>query len=279
MRRFFLIAICFFPVSESQGGVFTVLDGDFQANVYELRYYTKTNNLVKNGVATPLGATPLNDLFLTNSGNNGAHPTSWERTGDGGTFNLQAPGVAGGFGVGANSTWNTFATSTMGFDFSAVSGQIAQVELISRNFLFQFAPWGDESFNDQIFGDVATPATFGTGSYTNLYTFTGNNPSNSGSAPGAIGFGGVGDITGSISSVWLNNPDKLELRFGYQLIDTNIPGRHLQLFRDGSGAGDEGFMLRVTLAEEAVVPEPSSLLLFGIGILTLLASRHYSKQG
>jgi hypothetical protein len=45
-----------------------------------------------------------------------------------------------------------------------VSGQIVRVELVELNhWLFQFSPFNDEALGDSIFGDVATPTTFGGG--------------------------------------------------------------------------------------------------------------------
>lgn len=91
---------------------FVVADGDFSGGIYELRYDTKTNQLVKNGVSTVLDTTPLDDLFLTNSGNT-IHP-AWEPASDGSVSYLQAVGQFGGFGGGTNSTFNTSASATMG---------------------------------------------------------------------------------------------------------------------------------------------------------------------
>ncbi len=50
-------------MSSSLRAEFVVGDADLQDGVYELRYYTQRNVLVKNGVSTSLDSTPLNDLF------------------------------------------------------------------------------------------------------------------------------------------------------------------------------------------------------------------------
>lgn len=270
-------------VAETSAGPFVVSNADFSGNVYELRYYTSTNLLVQNGVATVQDSTPLTELFITNTGNAGQQAYQYYGA-DSGVKYFQASGRFGGWGGGANSTWNTSAAATMGFDLSSVSGQVAKVELITRQNIAQFAPWNDEAFGDQVFADIATPVTFGTGAYTNLYTFTGDNLP-AGSGPSGYASNSVIDVTSFLSSSWLNNPGNLEFRFGYQLIDTDIPGRHLQLFRDNSfwspSSGslvDDSFMLRVTLADTSPVPEPSSIVLLGIGGIALAGYGYRRKR-
>lgn len=241
---------------------FVVTDSDFVDGVYVLRYDAWTQALSKNGVvqSSPL---PLSSLFLTNAGNT-ANP-AWERASDGSVAYLQAPGICGGFGCGTNSTWNTSAAATMGFDFSALSGQIASIELVSSNHIFQFSPWHTHALGDYIYGAVATPVAFGGGTYTEMYRQTGNNAD--GTGLGALSTWDV-DITSFLASGWLDDPSLLELKFGYELLNTDIPGRHLQLFRTAPGSEQAiGFSLRVTLVEEEVeVPEPATLLLIGLGL-------------
>ncbi len=258
-----LAGLFWLVVADSVSAVpFVVADGDFSGGIYELRYYPKSNQLVENGVVTVLGMTPLDDLFLTNSGNT-IHP-AWERAVDGAVSYLQAVGETNGFG----STFNTSASATMGWDFSGLSSQFSKVELVSINPIFQFVPFNDESLGDTVFGEVATPAAFGAGPFTTIYSHTSDNAD--GMGPTSLSTSGVIDITGLLSGPWLDNPDLLELKFGYELVDTDIPGRHIQLFRDGVGTfpNDSGFMLRVTL-----VPEPSTLILAVFILFAIVAHR------
>lgn len=240
---------------------FVVTDAHFVGNVYELRYYTSSNQLFLNGVATALDATPLDDLFLTNASNT-ASP-AWQRGSDFGAAFLLAPSSKG-----------TSAAATMGWDLSGVSGQVAGVELLTRNFIFDFVPWNDEALGDSIFADVATPAAFGGGPYTNVYSFTSNNAA--GAGPGADGSGGIADLTPLLAGAWLADPGLLELRFGYQLLGTDIPSNHLQLFRDafGSFPTNNGFMLRITLASP--VPEPGAAWLLACAALPWLT---FARRG
>ena len=262
------IAALLSVVGSAHAVPFVVTDADFVANVYELVYYARTNLLVKNAVATPLDSDPTDDLFLTNAGNT-QYP-AWERDYgyDSGVRYLQAPGAYRGFGGGTNSTYNTSAAATMGWDFSAVSGSVATVELRSRNVLFQFDPWDDEAYGDTIYGDIATPSSFGAGPYTRLYSFTGDY--------GPTYESPFLDVTSLLPSSWLANPQLLELKYGYELANTDIPGKHLQLFRNNNGQypAEDGFMLRVTLAEQPdIIPEPATLSLLALGGLGLLAKR------
>jgi hypothetical protein len=262
--------------SRSLAAPFVVTDGDFVGEVYELQYRTFTNQLIENGNAVVLDGTPLDDLFLTNTGNTGQ--PAWQYFGsDLNVHYLQAPGQFGGFGGGANSTFNTSASATMGWDLSGVTGAVEKVELMASNFLFQFSPWNDEALGDAIFAEVATPGAFGGGPYTNLWQFVSNNADGTGA--GAIGEGALIDITGALSGSWLSNPGLLEFRFGYQLQDTDIPGRHLELFRDvaGDGASIDGLRLRITLAP-AEVPEPSTTLLLASALLLVAWSRLSRKR-
>ncbi len=252
-----------------------VHDSDFASDTYELRYYSKSQTLFKNGVGTSLSTQSfINQHFMQNSGNT-ANP-AWV---PGDTFSsgvryLMASGQFGGFGNGANSTWNTSASATMGWDFSSISKDIVKVELVSRSPIFQFVPWNDESLGDTIYGSVATPTTFGAGPHTEIYSHTSNNPN--GTGVGALITDGIIDLTSLLSASWLSNPDLLELKFGYELANTNIPSRHLQLFRDNTGTygNTDGFMLRVTTASSAgSVPEPTSFAIFALMGVCVCGSR------
>jgi len=256
-------------ISPAQAAFFTVSDADLKGGVYELRYYTQRNLLVKNGMGTVLDSTPLDNLFLTNAGNT-SYPAYEYYGSDSGVRYLQATGAYGGWGGGVNSTWNTSAAATMGWDFSSLSGPIVKVELLTYQNIGQFPDWNDEALGDKIFADVATPSAFGAAMYTNLYTFTSDNAD--GTGPGGYAANSVINITGNLSSAWLNDPQKLEVRFGYELVNTDIPGRHLQLFRDNSTTGfpDNSFMLRVTVGS-AEVPEPSSLIILMGSVVCSLA--------
>jgi hypothetical protein len=271
MRCLLCAALVFF-VSSTLRAEFVVGDADLQGGVYELRYYTQRNILVKNGVSSSLDSTPLSELFLTNTGNAG-HPAYEYYGTDSGVRYLQATGAYGGWGGGVNSTWNRSAAATMGWDFSQLTQRIAKVELLTFHGLMQFVPWNDEALGDRVFADVATPSVFGGGSYTNIYTLVSDNAD--GSKPVSYFSTTVIDISDRLASEWLADPQKLELKFGYELLNTDIPSRHLQLFRDNSTSGlpDTSFMLRVTM-----VPEPGGFVLLAFGVLGALAGVFVSRR-
>ncbi len=227
-------------------GAFFVTDVNTPGGVYELRYYVGSNRLFENGISTVLGPTPLTQLLLTNSGSSGG--AAWETVTSQGFHFLQAPA---GFG--------TSAAATLGWDLSGVTGGVAKVELLSDHHLFQFFPHNLKSLGDSIFADVATPSSFGAGPYTNLYTHVSDNASRTG--PDFVATVGTIDITACLPATWLAAPDLLELRFGYELLDTDIPNIHLQLFREGGSTfpADDGFMLRITLDSAAVDADADGL--------------------
>jgi hypothetical protein len=211
---------------------FTVTDSDFVDGVYDFHYYTFPNTaaqaVAKRTVINGIDQV-ISDPTLTNFG--------WE-FGDPYTPSIGFWAAAGPFGA-----TNTAGEITMGWDFAAITGQIEKVELRTRNFLFQFPPWTGHAVGDEIAGFVATPNSFGTGAFTQLYSFVGNNTIDT------IGSALVEDITTSLPSAWLMNPVLLELKFTYSQTPTpTIPGRHIQIFRDNTGTDDDGFVLRVTLA-------------------------------
>lgn len=270
--RCLLCAALLLLVSSSLRAEFVVGDADLQNGVYELRYYTQRNILVKNGVSSSLDGTPLGELFLTNTGNTG-RPAYEYYGADSGIRYLQATGAYGGWGDGANSTWNRSAAATMGWDFSQLTQRIAKVELLTFHGIMQFVPWNDEALGDRVYADLATPTEFGGGSYTNIYTFRGDNAD--GSKPVSYFSTAVIDISDRLASEWLADPQKLELKFGYELANTDIPSRHLQLFRDNSTSGlpNTSFMLRVT-----AVPEPGGFLLLSLGLTGVLVRVAFARR-
>ncbi len=181
-------------MASALGAPFILDDNDFENGVYELRYYTASNLLVKNGVAT-------------------------------------------------------------------------FVELLTRQVIFQFTPWHTHALGDAIYAEVATPSAFGDGPYETIYHIVSDNADGTGS--GALEAGFVA-VTSLLSTEWLSNPGLLEFKFGYELQNNSIPGKHLQLFRDNFGEYPEnnGFMLRITL-----IPEPATLGLLAWGGLGMMAMR------
>jgi hypothetical protein len=207
---------------------FTITDNDFIDGVYEFRYYSNGQKTLVNGTTI----TPAS-LFITNDG--------WQGPGSLGNFWY----ANGGF------TAQLAGTLTMGWKLSEVTHPIAKVEIQVDALFSQFDPWTDEAWGDRQYGEIATPdAIFGTESYTSFFEFIGDNNSSTNT------FGNDGqliDITDLISSNWLADPTLFELKLGYEQhpIDAahpSIPAHHIQVFRDGTGTGDDSFLLRITLA-------------------------------
>ena len=228
-----ILMIGFTAGKAEAGSPFAVTDSDFVDGVYDFHYYTYSNTfsvpLAKRTVINGVDQ-GTSDPTLTNSGWAFGDPFS-------GLIGFWA--AAGPFGA-----TNTAGELTMGWDFSAITGQIASVELKTRHFLFKFDPWNTHALGDEIAGFVATPNVFGSGIFSQLYSFVGDNTT------ATIGSGAIEDITSFLPGGWLMTPDLLELKFTYaQTPSPTIPGRHLQIFRDNTGVGDDGFLLRVTLVE------------------------------
>ncbi len=257
---------------QASSAPFSVTNGDFVGNSYTFSYFTRLNQSF-NGANAPV----IGDPWLTNSG--------WVRSGVASTNYWQLPPAGLGRLYGGSGV-----SGTVGWDFSGITGAIAKVELLSANILFQIPQGpggiGDRAIGDKVTGDVATPASFGTGAYTNMYTLTGDG----GILPNqnVLGNGGgsdpntrtLMDITSLLSPVWLNNPNLLELRFGFQQNPSGLDifSDSAQVFRslDTGGVDDElGMRLVVTMSNTAVVPLPAALPLFmgGLGLLGFLNLR------
>lgn len=243
---------------------FVVGDGDFVGGVYDFHYYNEGGSrTVINGVNQG-----LSDPTLTNAG--------WVCCRDDGPRFWHAQGAPFGFAA------LTSGALTMGWDFSAVTGQIEKVEINPRHFLFQQNPWNEEAVGDRIAGFVSTPAAFGAGTYQQIYNYVGT-----AGTQAAVGAGTLTDYASALASSWLADPGLLELRFTYeQTPGTNpgstvytesnftIPAGHLQLFRDNTGTGDSGFVFRVTLRQEAAaIPAPAALPLFACALAGLAILR------
>ena len=250
----FVLAACWFT-PKLNADIFNVTDADFVGGVYEFRYYSTSNKVFVNGTEVSYSS-----LVMTSDGVTGPVAEGggkyWEATGHFGALQL-----AGDL--------------TMGWDFSAVSLNVNQVELLTNAAIFQFNPWAPHAFEDIIFGEIATPGSFGGSAYDRYFEYEGDNN-------GAIGaYSNVGliqDVTSLVDNSWLSNPDLFELRLGYQqhAIDgahPNIPGKHIQFFRDGGGGGDQSFLFRVT---SNAIPEPSGILLLG-GLAGLVAFRRRKR--
>jgi hypothetical protein len=216
------------------GGVFaasfTVRNSDFVNGVYDFHYYTFPNtapvSVAKRTVVNGIDQ-GVSDPTLTKSG--------WE-FGDPFTPNIGYWAATGVF-----ETTQTTGALTMGWDFSPFTGRIAKIEMKARHVLFAFDPWIVHAQGDQIAGFVATPATFGAATYTPIYSLSVVNTTVSSES--------IMDITSLLPAAWLNDPGLLELKFTYtQTPNPTVPGRHIEIFRDNTGAGIDGFLFRVTLA-------------------------------
>lgn len=225
--------------------IFTITDADFSAGVYDLTYFSTTNKVFVNGVETPFGS-----LVMSNTG-------------------LSGPTYEGSVAYWyANGYYNATQLSgdiTMGWDLSGVTHKIQQVELLTNAVLAQFSPWTAHAFEDKLYGEIGTPTAFGATSGTRYFEYEGD-----GDTATLTNFGLLQDVTSALDGSWLADPNLLELKLGYEQhsLDSfhpNIPGKHLQVFRNGSG-GPEGFRLRLTAASSAAVPEPSAV----VGLLALL---------
>ena len=147
-RSFTLLALCILfslaSLSNARAVSFVVTDGDFSGGVYEFRYLAGTEQTLVNGVQVAIGASP----FLTNSG--------FSRGGDGNISWWEA--------TGSFDALQLSGDATLGWDLSSVTGSIASIEVMSSAALFQFSPFADDAFEDQLFGQVSTPVgSFGIG--------------------------------------------------------------------------------------------------------------------
>ena len=235
-------AAVFSPVVNAD--VFNLSDADFDNGVLEFRYYSFDDKVYLNGFEVGYSSLVMTSDGVTGPVAEGAGKY-WEATGHFNAVQLEGD-------------------LTMGWDLSAITKRLAKVELLTNAAIFQFNPWAPHAFEDKIFGEIATPTTFGSGGYQRYFEYEGDNN-------GAIGaYSNVGliqDVTGLLSSSWLSDPDLFELRLGYAQhgIDAahpNIPGKHIQFFRGGAGGGNQSFLLRLT-----AIPEPSSFAVLAIGIL------------
>lgn len=220
-----MLATLVAAIAPAAAASFVVTDASFNGSgVYEFHFYNEpTSRTVINGVDQGIA-----DPTLTNTG--------WVCCRDDGPRFWHAQGEAFGFAE------LTAGNLTMGWDFSAVTGKIASVEMKPRHLLFQFDPWNEEAVGDQIAGFVSTPAAFGTGAYTEFYRYTGT----AGTLT-TIGPEAVVDYAGVIGGTWLNDPGLLEFKFDYQQTPGStglnfdqgftIPAGHLEIFRDNTGAG------------------------------------------
>ncbi|MCA1789626.1 MAG: hypothetical protein LC667_07155, partial [Thioalkalivibrio sp.] len=146
--------------SVSAGGPFIVRDSDFEGGVYEFHYYTFPNTaadaVAKRTVINGIDQ-GIMDPTLTNSG--------WE-------FGDPYSGAVGFWAAsGPHAAVHPSGALTMGWDFSAVRGRIAMIEVRPRHLLFQFDQHIQVAVGDEIAGFVATPPAFGSGSFTPLYSY------------------------------------------------------------------------------------------------------------
>lgn len=256
LRSFCLLQLAvWLPFSGScvSADVITISNSDFSGGVYDLTYFSTTNKAFLNGVEMPFSS-----LVMTNTGLAG--PT---HEGSGAYWHAN----------GYFSATQLSGDITMGWDLSGVTHGIQQVELLTNAALFQFSPWTAHAFEDKLFGEIGTPTAFGTTTGSRYFEFEGNSNSDT-----RTNFGLLQDVTSHLSGSWLADPNLLELRLGYQQhaidgLHPNIPGKHLQVFRNVAG-GSEGFRLRLTAASSAAVPEPSAIL----GLLTLLSGLFLKRR-
>ncbi|MEZ6039740.1 MAG: PEP-CTERM sorting domain-containing protein [Planctomycetaceae bacterium] len=238
---------------ESFGDIFTVSDADFSGGVYDFQYFSHTNKAYVNGVEIAFGS-----LVMTNTGFSGP-----AKEGDANYW------YANGY---FNAT-QLAGDVTLGWDLSAVTSKLQQVELLTNAALFQFNPWTPHAFEDKLFGEIATPNAFGTGAYTRYFEYEGNN-----NTATTTNYTLLQDVTSSLATSWLSDPELFELRLGYEqhAIDAahpNIPGKHLEIFRNNTSAANPSFQFRLTAASTAAVPEPSSAIALTVIGLTALARR------
>jgi hypothetical protein len=240
---FFILTFLVFT-SPAEGTSFTVTDSQFVGGVYDFHYYTFANT----------DAVTVAKRTVINGVNQGiSDPTiskhGWE-LGD-----PYTPNIGYWAAIGPHTATQTSGTITMGWDFSAVTRPIAKVEIKTRHILFQFGDFITHAIGDRIDGYVATPSIFGTGPYSEIYSMVAPaSPTGT-----AVASQSIIDITSLLPPAWLSNPKLLELKFTYfQTPDPTIPGRHIQIFRDNTGTGDDGFLLRVTLAESVTIDGPAT---------------------
>ena len=243
--------------SIAQCDTFVVKDGDFADGVYEFRYYSKSQTTTVNGVQNSAYS-----LFLTNDGWDpppSASKSFWHAKG--GFYDAQVAG-----------------SCTMGWDLRGVTRTIARVEMMADAHLAQFDPFRDDAWCDRLYGRIALPdATFGANTYMSVFEFVGDNDPGRNTVENAGFVDDITDVIGRIAPGWMADPTLLELKFGYQQhpIDAShpsIPREHLQIFRDNTGAGDDSFLLRITLeANPSALVNISTRGTVGIGPERLIA--------
>lgn len=233
---FFICQLC----TDLSADVFSVTDSHFSGGIYDFTYYSHTNKAYVNGTEVSFGS-----LVMTNTGLSG--PTT-----EGGANYWYANGYSDAAQLAGDVT--------LGWDLSAVTAKLGQVELLTNAALFQFSPWTAHAFEDKLYGEIATPGAFGSGAYTRYFEFEGNNDT---STSTLTNYTLLQDVTSNVSTSWLNDPGLFELKLGYQQhardsSHPNIPGKHLQVFRNDTVPGNASFQFRLTAASTATVPEPSS---------------------